>query len=119
MDANVLFLKYEDMHRVSSQRCCLASGGTLSMVLELSMVPGPTGARTKWRHGLVMQSQMATEGGMGSAQFFHAQGCMWDTEKAWTQVPDPAHGLCLDGLVPRTSSRLAHCGVMWKAKKKT
>ena len=89
------------------------------MVLELSMVPGPAGARTKWRHGLVMQSQKATEGGMGSAQFSHAQGFMWATEKSLTQVPGPAHGLCLDGLVPRTSSRLAHCGVMWKAKKQT
>lgn len=47
------------------------------MVLELSVVLGPAGARTKWRHGLVMQSQKATEGGMGSAHFFHAQGCMW------------------------------------------
>lgn len=40
------------------------------MVLELSVVLGPAGARTKWRHGLVMQSQKATEGGMGSAHFF-------------------------------------------------
>lgn len=42
------------------------------MVLELSVVLEPAGARTKWRHGLVMQSQKASEGGMGSAHFFHA-----------------------------------------------
>lgn len=43
---------------------------------------------------------------------------MWATEEAWAQVLSPAHGLYLDRLIPRTSSRLAHCGVMlWKAKK--
>lgn len=89
------------------------------MVLELSVVLGPAGARTKWRHGLVMQSQKATEGGMGSAHFFSCPGMHLGPEKAWTQVPGPAHGLYLDRLVPRTSSRMAHCGVMWKAKKQT
>lgn len=54
MDANVLFLKYEDMHRVSSWGyvLCPPNREELSTVLELSAVlgllrPAPSGGKTE------------------------------------------------------------------------
>lgn len=75
MDANVLFLKYEDMHRVSSWRDAgeiRSIREMLSLALELSVVLGLGAARTKWRHGRVMQSQKATEGGMGGGNLHNS-----------------------------------------------
>lgn len=84
MDANVLFLKYEDMHRVSSW-------GRYSVHLARDAVHGAgavrgagavqaSGVSTKWKQRRDLHTS------------FHAQGCRW------AYVPGQAHGLCWDRL---------------------
>lgn len=67
------------------------------MVLELPMVLELSVARTKWRHGPVMQSQKDTEGGTGGI----------------CTVPSMSRDACGPHKRPRLKSLAQHMASVW------